>query len=650
MKIDVIINQIDLKSFALPQFQRGYVWNRDQVRKLMRSLYRRYPIGSLLVWLTKTENASVKGNANLPQGTVRLILDGQQRITTLYGIIRGSPPDFFDGNENTFKGLYFNIEDEVFEFYAPMKMDGNNKWIDVTDLMKMGVGEYMKRIVAAPEFKGDINKYIDRVNTLYSIQKIDVHIEEVAGDDKTIDVVVDIFNQVNSGGTTLSKGDLALAKICAEWSDARDELKKRLEKWRGSEYNFKTEWLLRCTNATLTGESYFSALENIDAPTFKNGLIETEKHVDTLLNTISDRLGLDHNRVLGSQYSFPLMVRYLHNNGGRFKDHKDRDKFLYWYIHTTLWGRYSAATESVLAQDLGVIKNNDTAIDDLISHLRQKRGTLKIHADDFKGWSLGARFYPLLYMMTRVCKARDWDTGNELSKHALGKASQLDIHHIFPKAKLYASKLYKKNEVNSLANFTFLTHDTNLLISDKLPLEAWDSNESLFHHFMKKNPGVLESHWIPLDEDLWKIENYPKFLAVRQEMLAEAANTFLESLVGVSSMDVGHQVKERLVPGGVMDEEDERTLEECNSWIANNGLPLGEMMYELTDPNGDAVAILDLAWPEGLQSGYSQPVALLINEDRRVQEIANQAGFRYFNNVKAFKSYVENKILGLNGT
>src|SRR5436309_5177172 len=88
MKITTILSQIDLGSMALPEFQRGYVWNRDQVRDLMLSLYRKYPVGSLLVWATRTESAEARGEGPLAPGVVKLLLDGQQRITSLYGIIR----------------------------------------------------------------------------------------------------------------------------------------------------------------------------------------------------------------------------------------------------------------------------------------------------------------------------------------------------------------------------------------------------------------------------------------------------------------------------------------------------------------------------------------------------------------------------------
>ena len=83
----------------------------------------------------------------------------------------------------------------------------------------------------------------------------------MTGEDKTVDVVVDIFNRVNSGGTRLSKGDLALARICAMWPEARDEMKPRMKKWRDAGYDFRLEWLLRNINTIVTGKAMFSALQ-----------------------------------------------------------------------------------------------------------------------------------------------------------------------------------------------------------------------------------------------------------------------------------------------------------------------------------------------------------------------------------------------------
>jgi hypothetical protein len=645
MKIQTILDQIDLGSMALPEFQRGYVWNREQVKSLMQSLYKQHPVGSLLVWVTKTETANTRGDAKLTPGSVKLLLDGQQRITSLYGIIRGAPPRFFDGDTRSFTDLYFNLDDETFEFHAPLKMRGNPVWIDVTQLMRIGSGKKITELVTDEKLSANITIYINRLTAIENIKQIDLHTEEVAGEDKTVDVVVDIFNRVNSGGTKLSKGDLALAEICAKSSDARAAMKARLDKWKRAGFNFKLEWLLRCVNAIVTGEALFLHLENVKPEAFHNGLQQAEESVDKILNMISSRLGLDHDRVLGSRYSFPVLARYLVQRGGRIVNQKERGKLLYWYVNTFLWGRYSGSTESVMDKDLDAIEKTEGALDRLILQLRQNRGDLKIKSDDFLGWSTGTRFYPLLYMLTRSARAKDWASGDELSSHLLGRMSSLEIHHIFPKALLKRHGIGKR-DTNALANFTFLTKDTNLLVKDRNPAEYLEE-------YSRKNPGVIESHWIPLDRNLWKPENYLEFLAARRELLADAANEFLDSLLAGSLAEeaVITPVLERPeAPAEVtsidVSDDEEYLVQQCNRWVVKQGLPAGEVMYELVDSEtGEAVAILDLAWPNGLQEGFSQPVALLIDEPIEVEEEVNRAGYRFFTNLKEFRGYVKQEIL-----
>lgn len=643
MDIKTILAQIDIGTFALPEFQRGYVWNRDQVRKLMNSLYKGYPIGSLLVWTTKTDGATARGDGELYPGTVKLLLDGQQRITSLYGIIRGNPPKFFDGNLKAFTGLYFNLENEEFEFFSPLKMKDNPFWINVTELMISGSGVFIGKLYKRPDIQNDIQKYIDRLNQLDRIKEIDLHIQDVVGEDKTIDVVVDIFNNVNSGGTKLSKGDLALAKICGEWSEARNEMKKLLDKWSKAGFNFKLEWLLRNITTHATGEAYFSALKDVSTDTFTAELILTEKAVDHVLNLISSRLGLDHDRVLGSRYSIPLIIRLINQTPGIKHDLKTIDKVLYWYIHTFLWGRYAGSTESYLAQDLNIVEDQTKSVDDLIQLLRQNRADLKISPQDFHGWSKGARFYPLLYMLTRVSHTRDFCSNIELANHLLGKMSNLEVHHIFPKAQLYKAG-FTKSQVNAIANYTFLTKDCNLDISDELPV-------TYLKRISENNPGVLETHWIPIDENLWEIDNYLDFLEERKKLLAEAANTFLDQLYSGSVKETEIQDyanRESVIAddsiGGITDQEEESMLYATNDWIKKQGLPEGEMQFELLyDEN--KIAIIDLAWQQGIQTGLSKPVALILNEDKEIEDVLNKAGYLFFTNAENFKEYVKSDIL-----
>lgn len=628
MKISEILNQIDLGSYALPEFQRGYVWNREQVKKLMMSLYRGYPIGGLLIWVTKTNSEITRGDGQLTPGVVNLILDGQQRITSLYGIIRGHAPKFFDGNANAFTGLYFNIKEETFEFYMQMKMMDNPEWISVTELLQKGASNYIGD--AEGDRKLFLFDYLNVLNQLNNIKDIDLHIQNVTGEDKTIDVVVDIFNNVNSGGTKLSKGDLALAKICSQWSEARSEMKTYLQKLNYAGYVFSLDWLLRCVTVYMTGRPYFSELDKKPIEDFKKALYETETLIGLCLDHIGSRLGLDYDGVLTSKSAIATMVGYLRLQPSTKLDNSQWNKLMFWYIHTLLWGRYAGSTESVLAQDLNALSNGE-GIEGLIRLLRTQRGDLTVKPDDFWGWSTGARFYPLLYMLTRVNHAKDLGTGIELTHSLLGKNSTLEVHHLFPKNILY--KVGKsKSIVNSLANYAFLTKDTNIEISNKPPKEYMP-------YYMTKQPGALESNWIPVDDkSLWEIENYEKFLSKRRELLAKGANEFLDSLNSDSSQEtIIEDFSNRLAPN-VKNTVEEESLVRISHWMEENGLPSGERNYVINDDNQEY--ILDLAWPEGIQQGLSKPVALLINEPDKVLKAASKQGFVYWTDVDDFKKFV----------
>lgn len=642
MKISTLLDHIDSGHMALPEFQRGYVWNRDQVRGLFDSLYRRHPVGGLLVWATESKTATHRGDGPLVAGVVKLLLDGQQRITSLYGVVRGKPPKFFDGNPQTFTGLQFHLETETFAFYQQLKMQDDPLWIDVTKLMQKGtagLGEFVANLSAKPELAPKIGDYIGRLSRLLGVTDIDLYVEEVTGADKTLDIVVDIFNRVNSGGTKLSKGDLALAKICADWPEARHIMKAKLQDWAKADYRFNLDWLLRSVNTVLTGEAKFQFLHTKGAEEIKDGLQRATKQIDTCLNLISGRLGLDHDQVFFGRFGVPVMVRYLDQRSGPLGE-KERDKLLFWFVQAGMWGRFSGSTETYIDQDLAALEEG--GLDKLIEQLRLWHGGLRVEPGHFDGSSLGARFYPVLYLLTRMGEARDWGNGLPLKASMLGKLSHLEVHHIFPKAQLY-KRNFKRTEVNALANFCFLTKETNLHISDRLP-------EEYFLEVEEKHPGALASQWIPQDRALWKIENFRDFLEARKVLLAAEVNKRMEELLhGDTRWLSGGPAPSPVVVqpvGGITSVEEEEQLADLNDWMEGQGLPQGVLSYDFADAaTGEQKAIFDLAWPNGVQEGLTQAVAVLLNESSEVVATASQVGYRCFTTIAEFKRYVEVEIL-----
>ena len=646
MKISTILDNIDSGHMALPEFQRGFVWNRNQVRNLFESLFRRHPVGGLLIWVTESKSAASRGGEQLPAGVVNLLLDGQQRMTTLYGVVRGKPPIFFDGNAQAFTNLMFHFEDQSFGFYQPIKMRDDPLWIDVTGLMKKGVdglGEFIDGLGLPP---AKLTQCFSRLSRLLGILDIELPVEQVTGEDKSLDVVVDIFNRVNSGGTKLSKGDLALAKICADWPQARDVMKQALNEWAKRNYFFDLDWLLRSMNTVLTGEARFSFLHEKSSQEVQDAMKRAKDAIDQSLNMIDGYLGLDHDRVLFGRFAVPVMVRFLDQHKGQLSA-EDRDKLLFWFVQAGMWGRFSGSTETYIDRDLAAVDSLDSPLDKLVEQLRLWHGGLRTEPGHFTGWSLGARFYPILYMLTRMGGARDWGTGLPLKSGLLGKMNQLEVHHIFPKSRLYENG-YNRSEVNALANFCFLTKDTNLQISNRFPEEYFPEVES-------KHPGVLASQWIPTDTELWKIGKYRDFLAERRRLLAAETNLRMEDLLHGDTRWFEGPVKPESVPAavsvGITSVDEEAECGALNEWVEAQGLPRGQMAFDYTDPDtGEQLAVFDLAWPDGVQAELSQPVAVLLDEGGETLATAAKAGYRCFTHIQDFRTYVITEISPALGT
>jgi len=133
-------------------------------------------------------------------------------------------------------------------------------------------------------------------------------------------------------------------------------------------------------------------------------------------------------------------------------------------------------------------------------------------------------YFLLVRTLTRRRGARDLGSGINLSFDHMSPLSQLEAHHIFPRRYLNQHGL-ERAQIDQLANLAFITQRANLKIGAKSPAEYLPELEA-------RNPGVLESQWIPRDPDLWTVNAYPRFLEERSRLLANAANELLRSLIG----------------------------------------------------------------------------------------------------------------------
>jgi len=522
-----LIKQIKFGELVLPEFQRGYIWKSEQVKNYVRSLYRKYPTGHFLIWKTYAPQRS-RGKSPLTENSFsRLILDGQQRLTSVYTLFEGKPPAFYEG-EHLYFNLYFNLTTEDFEFYQKAKMDPDPLWIAVTPFLSKGLGQFLTEIHQLPGDQKELYlKHLAQFGNLNAIGDYTYHLDEVA--DKPVAEIVTIFNLVNSSGTELSNADLALARVCVGWPEARDVLKGANDHFEAAGFSFGLEFFTRCISAVAVGNAYFEGGFDKAAPeVVQKAWDDSERALEYLVNLLRNDAYIDTSDMLNTPYVLVPIVVYLARRGGLFKDDKEKRGFLYWMYLALMWGRYTASADTRLQADVNSLESEDV-IKSLVANILQDRGRLKVEPQDLEGLGTRSRFYTITYIVARSKGAVDWFTGVKLYNNNLGKSFGLEDHHIFPQSVLYKNGYEKKESkdrktVNDLANRAYLTKKANLRASNGLPTKYLPQVQA-------KYPKALADQFVPTNPVLWEVENYQQFLGERRKLIANAINTFFDRLL-----------------------------------------------------------------------------------------------------------------------
>src|SRR5215472_17020903 len=144
MRIQQILDKIDDNQLYVPAFQREYVWKRDNAKELIVSLMNEYPTGTILTWDTnKPPELKGKHKYNPVQGAIKIILDGQQRITTLYMLIHGELSPYYETKDIMVapRGLHLNVESRDLQYYKKILMENNPYWVNITDIFQRRIRE-----------------------------------------------------------------------------------------------------------------------------------------------------------------------------------------------------------------------------------------------------------------------------------------------------------------------------------------------------------------------------------------------------------------------------------------------------------------------------------------------------------------------------
>lgn len=527
VKVRTLFQWIEDKELVLPEFQRDFVWKASDVKKFIQSIYNKYPTGTLLIWKTKTPPKLRGENKPLETVYTKILLDGQQRLTTLYTLIKGKAPPYY-GDKSLFFNIHFNVETEEFVYYQPSKMKGKKEWISLNQFFEPGSAT---SFIRNSEHKDYYFDHLDQLDKLEKVKEYDYYVDE----DKLspaleLEKVVEIFNLVNKEGRTLQESDLALAHVSVFWPEFKELCREKLQELRGRGCEFHLDFMILCLNAIATGHAKFQYIYDIPDEVLRESWGKLKESLDYLINVLQTRAYItstDPYELKTDALLVPLIV-YLAHNDFEFENERILNKFLYWLYNAMMWARYTRRGKSApLEQDVvAVVKGRRPEV--LIDNLRREVRDFVVKQEDLDGTPISSPLFNMAYIVANARGAVDWFRGVKLQSDLVGGSNKLNKHHIFPQALLRERGYYKDRDkqkmVNEIANRAFLTEKVNRKISDQEP-------STYFEEVIRKYPTALEKQFIPMNKQLWKLDNYEDFLRKRRQIIADEINKFVNLLV-----------------------------------------------------------------------------------------------------------------------
>ncbi|MDP2599498.1 MAG: DUF262 domain-containing protein [Deltaproteobacteria bacterium] len=596
--VEELVGMIERGELRLPEMQRRYVWRSTRVRDLLDSLYRGYPSGAILLWETDEKvplQEMAIAQQNNPYQSTRLLLDGQQRLTSLSAVIRGEPvsvrgrktpidllfnldhPEHLaivteveeeghdeDDDDDLIEDEADSNEDELQKRFDQMtfvvttrKLEQLPQWVRVTEVFKTDEdAPFLERAgiekVSDPRYK----KYSQRLARLRGIRKYSYRMD-VLERSRSYNEVTEIFVRVNSLGAKLRSSDLALAQITTKWRKSLQvflEFQKKCAK-KGCDLDLGI--YLKNLIVFTTGQSRFLTVGGLQVEELKPAWEESCRGMEFALNFLKNNVGIDSPMLLSSPFLLITLGYYGHKRDYALSP-QESDQLRYWALVANAKGRYSrGSTETLLDQDLTILKTGGGA-QELIDRLRQQVGRLDIAPEELEGRNQRSALFKTMFLAFRATNAKDWRSQVAIALDHSGSQHKLQFHHIFPKAVLKAS--YTGREADDIANLCFIAGKTNRQISDKAPSQY-------FAPIIEKS-GVeaFDSQCIPTNANLLNVDAYKAFLQRRRELVSKRLNAFLNQ----SNEIAGQQVSiEMMIADG---ENDKREFKSTLRWDLKEGV------------------------------------------------------------------------------
>ena len=558
-----LMNAIELGTIGLPDLQRPFVWKNTKVRNLFDSMYRGFPVGYLLLWQNaNAEGAYGIGSDEKQKVPNQLIVDGQQRLTSLYAVIKGVKVFRADYKEELIQ-IAFNPLMERFEVAdAAIKRDRSFipnisvLWRPDADLFGL-VDTYLESLSSVQTLEAEetlrVKKSVTRLQNMMAFPFTALTLAPDIDEEQ----VSEIFVRINSAGKSLNQADFILTLMSVFWDKGRSELENFCRRARipstsiSSPYNQfidpSPDQLLRTSicigfrrsrlksvYSILRGKALDTSAFGTDSRKMQFKILkEAQENVLDLHNWRDflksvHRAGFRSRQMISSENN--LVFSYSLFLLGRIDYGVDGDMLerliAQWFFMTALTGRYTGSPETVMEMDLARFRDMKDA-EGFTSVLRSTCSAVltrdywsitlpnDLATSSARSPSLLAFIAALSLLDARALFSRT-KVSDLLSPTIPSSGHSLERYHLFPRKYLMSKGISVTRQVNQIANYTVLEGKSHTKVSDQSPVIFVPKLRERFSH------REIERmyYWHALPEE-WEKMNYTDFLRVRRERMAK---------------------------------------------------------------------------------------------------------------------------------
>ena len=498
VKVQQLVADYESGRIVIPEFQRDYVWKKSKAPLLIDSLYKGFPISSMILWQGDEETRSRRKEDPRPAHTAQIswLIDGQQRVIMLVRAWHG------DGDIK----VVFNPKEEEFRLENAATRNDHRNWYYLAELWDDDLYFQLRKRL------DDSGSAIDKKREVCfeKVRRIrDYDVPLVRMVDHSFTNAVEAFKRINTLGVKLKKDDIESALVASTHTGfIADEVVPFLA-------NLKQQGFNRLNIMHLFRACGFVAADDgrDRTPLHKRGRNEvftawskTKRATDQAIGLIRSELGLLNMDILWSGAFLVPIIALCAKIEPRQRDSKG---LVGWLALAALLHRYSGSSETRLDEDLKACREADP-IGALLKNLRDHRSSLVAEPSDFEGALADRSGLLALYI---ACMKRG--ILNFYSEEKVLLQNDVNRHHILPRAQFPDGSRAKADNV---ANIAFILGDVNRTIGQRGP--------EVYLKDLK--PEVLESQCIPADKKLWAIDHAADFWVARRELLAASFNDFLK--------------------------------------------------------------------------------------------------------------------------